>query len=137
MNKKSMSVSEMRRLLGLCKTESYWLVKKNYFETIVVAGKMRVMVESFEEWYANQLHYKKVDGTPPGQNWTGITLSVQEAAAMLGISESSIYELLKKQIICTVRVGQATRVYKDSFEEWYQSQSHYKKANVHKEVSNQ
>lgn len=50
MNKKSMSVPEMRRILGLGKTESYWLVKKNYFKTIVVAGKMRVMVDSFEEW---------------------------------------------------------------------------------------
>lgn len=37
----TMSVPEMRELLGLCKTGSYWLVHKNYFETIVVAGKMR------------------------------------------------------------------------------------------------
>ena len=28
----SMSVPEMGRLLGLCKTESYWLIKKNYFK---------------------------------------------------------------------------------------------------------
>ena len=27
----SMSVPEMGRMLGLCKTESYWLIKKNYF----------------------------------------------------------------------------------------------------------
>ena len=48
MKKKSMSVREMRRLLGLGKTESYWLVKKNYFDTVIIAGKMRVMIESFE-----------------------------------------------------------------------------------------
>lgn len=30
MNKKSMSVTEMRKLLGIGKTDSYWLVKKNY-----------------------------------------------------------------------------------------------------------
>ena len=29
----SMSVPEMGRMLGLCKTESYWLIKKNYFKT--------------------------------------------------------------------------------------------------------
>ena len=57
MKKKSMSVREMRRLLGLGKTESYWLVKKNYFDTVIIGGKMRVMIESFENWYANQLHY--------------------------------------------------------------------------------
>lgn len=134
MNKKSMSVTEMRHLLGIGKTDSYWLVKKNYFETVIIAGKMRVMVDSFEKWYDSQLHYKKVDGTPPGKNWTGITFSVREAADSLGVSDSSIYELIKKKMFHTVKVGQATRIYKDSFEEWYQSQTYYNKADVHKEV---
>ena len=49
-----MSVPEMRRMLGLGKTASYWLVKKNYFETIVVAGRMRIMLDSFERWYQSQ-----------------------------------------------------------------------------------
>lgn len=57
--KKSMSVPEMRRMLGLGKTASYWLVKKGYFQTITAGGKMRVMIDSFEEWYSNQTHYKK------------------------------------------------------------------------------
>ena len=61
--KKSISVPEMGRMLGLGKVESYWLVKKNYFITIQVAGRMRVMLDSFEDWYAGQFHYKKVDGT--------------------------------------------------------------------------
>jgi excisionase family DNA binding protein len=95
---------------------------------------MRVIVDSFEKWYDNQLHYKKVDGTPPGKNWTGITFSIREVAELLCISDSSVYELLKKNVFRTARVGQATRIYKDSFEEWYQSQTYYIKADVHKEV---
>lgn len=67
MQKKSMSVMEMGRSLGLKKTNSYWLVKKHYFETIQVAGKMRVLVDSFEEWYRNQTHYKKVINTNDGE----------------------------------------------------------------------
>ena len=59
--KKSMSVPEMGRLLGLGKTESYYLVKKNCFKVVTIGGKMRVMVDSFEEWYAGQNHYKKKD----------------------------------------------------------------------------
>lgn len=59
--KKSMSVMEMGRLLGLGKTESYWLIKKNYFTTIIAGKRMRVMLDSFEVWYAGQTHYKKVD----------------------------------------------------------------------------
>lgn len=135
MNKKSMSVSEMRRLLGLGKTESYWLVKKNYFETIIIAGKMRVMVDSFEDWYSNQLHYKKVNGNPPGENWTAITMSVQETADLLGIATATLYELLQKKPFKTVKVGMYTRIYIDSFEDWYDAQSHYKKVVEHKEVA--
>lgn len=135
MIKKSMSVTEMRKLLGIGKTDSYWLVKKNYFETVIIAGKMRIMVESFEDWYDNQLHYKKVNGDPCGKNWTAITMSVQETARLLGISEGLLYELLKKKLFKTVKVGMYTRIYIDSFEEWYGSQSRYKKA-VGQEVQN-
>lgn len=67
MRKKSMSVMEMGRMLGLGKTNSYWLIKKRYFKTITVAGKMRVLVDSFEDWYQKQTHYKKVSGTEKGQ----------------------------------------------------------------------
>ena len=123
MKKKSMSVREMRRLLGLGKTEAYWLVKKNYFDTVIIAGKMRVMIESFENWYANQLHYKKIIGEAPGKNWTSITMSIQETARLLGIAEGTLYDLMKKKPFKTVKVGMYTRIYIDSFEDWYNSQS--------------
>ena len=134
MKKKSMSVREMRRLLGLGKTEAYWLVKKNYFDTVIIAGKMRVMIESFENWYANQLHYKKIIGEAPGKNWTSITMSIQETASLLGIAEGTLYDLMKKKPFKTVKVGMYTRIYIDSFEDWYNSQSHYKKVIQNEEV---
>ena len=134
MKKKSMSVREMRRLLGLGKTEAYWLVKKNYFDTVIIAGKMRVMIEGFENWYANQLHYKKIIGEAPGKNWTSITMSIQETASLLGIAEGTLYDLMKKKPFKTVKVGMYTRIYIDSFEDWYNSQSHYKKVIKNEEV---
>ena len=134
MKKKSMSVREMRRLLGLGKTEAYWLVKKNYFDTVIIAGKMRVMIESFENWYANHLHYKKIIGEAPGKNWTSITMSIQETASLLGIAEGTLYDLMKKKPFKTVKVGMYTRIYIDSFEDWYNSQSHYKKVIKNEEV---
>jgi excisionase family DNA binding protein len=134
MKKKSMSVREMRRLLGLGKTEAYWLVKKNYFDTVIIAGKMRVMIESFENWYANQLHYKKIIGEAPGKNWISITMSIQETASLLGIAEGTLYDLMKKKPFKTVKVGMYTRIYIDSFEDWYNSQSHYKKVIKNEEV---
>lgn len=54
-DEKSISVPEMGRILGLGKVESYWLVKKNYFTTIQVAGHMRVMLDSstIRRWMAH------------------------------------------------------------------------------------
>ena len=105
----SMSVPEMGRLLGLCKTESYWLIKKNYFKTITVGGNMRVMIDSFEEWYANQFKY-----------------SVEELGQRLGLKEATAYELIAKGHFEIVEVLGKRRITKDSFERWYASQSDYR-----------
>lgn len=123
--KTSMSVPEMRKLLGLGKTESYYLVKKNYFKTIVVGKKMRVMVDSFEEWYGNQSWYKKVDGTPPGEQIKKSTLSAEELGSLLGIAEASAYELIGKGYFEEVPMLGKKRITKDSFDAWYSSQNFY------------
>lgn len=61
------SIPTIRKMLGLGKTESYWLIEHRKFETVVLRGHVRVTKASFEEWYENQIKYKKVDGTPPGK----------------------------------------------------------------------
>lgn len=40
--RKWMSVHEMGDMLGLKKTDRYWLVHKNYFRTETLLGKMRL-----------------------------------------------------------------------------------------------
>lgn len=111
MDKKSISVPEMRRILGLGKTESYWLIKKGYFKTIMLFGKIRVMTDSFEEWYANQFHYKKTDGTPPGQNWRH-TMSICETADILGIAPTTVYSLIGKNLFTVLTVSGKKRIEK-------------------------
>ena len=89
---------------------------------------MRVMVDSFEEWYDNQVHYKKTDGTPPGKNLNITTMSVLEAANLLGVSQSTIYSLIgQTEHIKTIKSGIHRRIDRKSSEEWYQSQNKYKK----------
>lgn len=127
MGKTSISVPEMRRLLGMKKVEAYWLVKQGRFKVILVGGKMRIMLDSFEDWYGRQFHYKKVDGPEPGQllpaSWT-----VPEVAGILGLNRCSVYELIKNHApFQTIKVDGQTRILKESFDAWYQSQSHYKK----------
>ncbi len=132
--RKTMSVPEMRRLLGLGKTESYWLVKKKYFKTIVVGGKFRVLIESFENWYSQQLHYVKVDGPPPGEKWNEFTMSITETMELLGICNDTIYELMKRKSFVYYQVGNKRRIDKESFEKWYNSQTRHKKVNLSKGV---
>ena len=135
MNKTSVSVMEMGRMLGLRKTESYWLIKKGYFEVRVVAGKMRVMLQSFEEWYANQFRYKKVNGDPPGMNWVGKTISIAEASRRLRISRSSVYDIIKTNAFKTQIIDNRIRIDKKSFIKWFNSQTKYPKDKESKRIS--
>ena len=62
-----MTVHEMGDLLGIKKTDRYWLLHKGFFKTKVVLGKTWVDIASFEKWYDNQVKYKKVNGKEPGK----------------------------------------------------------------------
>lgn len=124
--RKTMSVREMGRMLGLGKTESYWLVHRNHFETTLVQGMMRVNIASFEHWYANQIKYKKVDGPPPGEELRAYSYSVAEMAEVLDVSCDIAYSLLKRCHIETFKVDTWMRIRKDVFEVWYNSQSKYR-----------
>lgn len=129
MSKTSMYVIEMGKSLGLGKTESYWLVHKEQFETRFVAGKMRVMVESFERWYANQLHYKKISGELPGKELLKRTMTVPTMAKLLGIKEANAYELIHRLHFRSVKTeysSQRLLIDKATFNEWLKKQTHYK-----------
>ena len=121
----TMAVSELQGILGLGKVESYWLVHKERFQTITVAGKMRVVISSFEEWYDGQFHYKKVEGPEPGARWRESTISILEAADRLGVSDSSVYDMLKKGLFEAVQVDNRKRVVTKSFEAWFSAQTNY------------
>lgn len=130
---KTISVPDLRRILGLGKTAVYRLVNQQLFKTYLVFGQMRVDVESFEEWYANQFHYKKVNGERPGRNY-GHTITSTTIAKVLGISRATARDIVDRNSIEMIWVDGTRRVLEDSFEKWYASQSHYKKVMEIKEV---
>lgn len=132
MDKKSISVREMREMLGIGKTDSYWLLKKRCFETIIVFGKIRILVDSFEQWYASQFWYKKVDGTPPGTRDVE-TLSIADAARMLGITKASVYDILKQHDIPCCQIGRNRRIYRQSLMGWCQQSQRYQHVFEHQE----
>ena len=124
--KTTISVPEMTRLLGLKKTEGYWLVHKNLFQTVIIAGQMRIVLSSFEDWYANQTHYKKVDGSAPGSEIESISYSINDLSKLLNISDDCVYALLKKENIPIIIVSNQKRVKKHIFHKWLSQQSHYR-----------
>ena len=122
-----MSVPEMRRLLGLKKTDSYWLVHRNFFQTYIVNGQMRVDIASFEKWYANQVKHKKVNGEEPGAELMKSSYSFRDAANLLGIHSSNLYEIWRDQNLKTITVDFTKRIPIEVFEEWYEHQIMYQK----------
>ena len=121
-----MTVPEMGKLLGLKKTDRYWLVHKNVFESKEIAGKMRINIASFEKWYANQIKYHKVTGEEPGKELKAWSYSVPEIAEILEINDTVVYDLINKNNMEVVVVDYWKRIPKDSFQKWYDSQSRYR-----------
>ena len=125
--KRSMSVPEMRKLLGIKKTESYWLVHKNYFKTELINGTMRVDIASFEKWYANQTKHKKVTGEKPGAQLCVASYSFRDVANMLGEYDGTIYDLWNRKGLPTVTVNYRKRIPREIFDSWYENQNEYHK----------
>ncbi len=123
---KTMSVMAMGKILGLSKVESYWLANKGRFEVILVNGKMRVVTESFEHWYAGQVKYHKVIGEPPGEMLRRESYSAKEIAEILGISEAHAYEVMKAGGVKPVLVDYRQRYPRAAFDRWYSGQSRYR-----------
>ena len=124
--RKTMSVREMGQILGLKKTDFYWLVHKGCFEMTPVQGVMRINIESFEHWYANQIKHKKVNGMPPGEELRAYSYSIQEIAELLDVTQSIAYDLIRRYDIETFTVDTWMRVRKDVFQKWYDSQTKYR-----------
>lgn len=125
--KKTMSVPEMREMLGLKKTGSYWLVHRNFFKTEVIGGKMRIDIDSFEKWYANQVKHKKVNGEEPGSELIKTSYSFREAADLLGVHDSYLYDIWRDNNLETITVDYVKRIPIEVFEKWYDGQNVYRK----------
>lgn len=124
--KKWMLASEMGKLLGLKKTERYWLIHKNYFRTENLLGMLRIDIESFEKWYANQVKYHKVTGEEPGLELKEKSYSPRDIANMLGVNECTAYDIIRQYNLETIVVDFWKRVPKEVFWNWYNGQSRYR-----------
>ena len=120
------TVAEMGRILGLKKTDRYWLMHKGLFETRTFLGKTWVVRDSFEKWYANQARYRKADGEAPGRELLEQSYAARDIAGMLGLCEATAYELIKREGLNTVVIDRMIRVPRADFEKWYAGQERYR-----------
>ena len=93
------------------------------------AAMFKECLESFEKWYANQLHYKKVNGEMPGTELLKRTMTVPTMASLLGIREATAYELIHRLHFRSVKTeysSQRLLIDKATFYDWLKSQTHYK-----------
>ena len=104
--KTTMSVREMRQLLGLGKTDSYWLLHKNLFEVILIND----------------------NGSPPGEELCKRSYSVPDAAEILKVKPETIYTFIRQGKLKTETTDFCMRIPKEEFERWYRSQSRYRTA---------
>ena len=117
-SKKTMSVPEMRRLLGLKKTDSYWLVHRNFFQTYIVNGQMRVDIASFEEWYEHQIMYQKVGRMPTITDLEKDYIRLQDAAALAGVTSGTITKWIQMGHFSSAGAGKALRIHRNEFLKW-------------------
>lgn len=125
----------------LKKTDQYWLVHKNVFESKEIAGKMRINIASFEKWYANQIKYHKVTGEEPGKELKAWSYSVPEMARLLGLTRSQVYQILRNpkysHFFETIVIAEKKRITKESFQKFLEGQDlfHLDPANDYEELA--
>ena len=87
-----------------------------------------IVISSFEKWYANQVKYHKVNGSPPGEELCKRSYSVPDAAEILKVKPETIYTLIRQGKLKTETTDFCMRIPKEEFEQWYRSQSRYRTA---------
>ena len=126
--KDSISIPELRKMLGIGKTESYWLIQNRGIKTFLLRGCMRVRNKDFWDWYDNQTKHRLLQGPPPGRALQETSYSVRELTQLLAVSRDTIYALMKKDVFDTFQADNHTRITKNSFERWYKQQVRFRTA---------
>ncbi len=122
----SFPVTLLQTMLGIKKTESYWILKHRDIETVMIRGQMRIVKSSFEEWYSGQTKYRIIGGPEPGERIKAMSFSVRDAGEMLSVSDDTIYTLVSRGCFETFKDDRRLRITKESFFRWYSGQNQYR-----------
>ncbi len=86
----TMTVQAMGRLLGLKKTESYYLLHKHHFETVTINHQLRVVRASFEHGTRIRTSRERWTGPEPGATSDVVDCVAEIADMLLGMIKVSV-----------------------------------------------
>lgn len=124
-----MTVHEMGDLLGIKKTDRYWLLHKGFFKTKVVLGKTWIDIASFDKWYASQSRYRTRADREKDLAAEAATITMPEMARLLGTTRSTVYSILNnpnyKEFFDFVVIADKKRITKESFQRFLDGHDRY------------
>ena len=116
---------DLKDFLHLTDDNLYRFIKRHNLRADVSSRIVYIRKEDFIDWYMSQMKYHSDDPRLPSKDYTP-TYRIGEIKKILGIeSRSTIYNIYKRYNLDLIRVDGMTLVVKESFDNWFRSQSIY------------
>ena len=112
---------------GIKKDRSIWLVHKMFLNLKRLLERYESILPALKNGTPIRLNTIKLPlENKPGKELKSWSYSVKEVTDLLGVDEYLVYDLLKKNQMEAVIVDYWKRIPKESFQNWYKSQSRYR-----------
>ncbi len=116
---------DLRDFLHLTDDNLSRFIKRHNLRADVSSRIIYIRKRDFIDWYMSQMKYHSDDPRLPRKDFIP-TYTIRDIKEILGIkSRSTIYNIYKRYNLDLIRVDGMTLVVKESFDNWFHSQSVY------------
>ena len=116
---------DVREMLGISERSFYRLLDCNGLRADVSTRKIYIRKDVFTEWYLSQIRFVSDDPRLPKKEISE-SYSISDIKRILRVeSRSTIYNIYKRKHLDLIRLDGQTRVVKESFDRWFESQCFY------------
>ena len=119
------TTKDLKDFLHLTDNNLSRFIDRHHLRAGVSSRRVYVRKEDFIDWYIAQMKYHSDDPRLPPVDFTP-TYTIEEIKKLLNIeSRSTIYHIYRRYHLELIRMDGQTRVVKESFDNWFRSQSIY------------
>lgn len=119
------TTKDLKDFLHLTDNNLSRFIDRHHLRADVSSRKVYVRKKDFIDWYTAQMKYHSDDPRLPPVDFTP-TYTIGEIKKLLNIeSRSTIYHIYRRYHLKLIRMDGQTRVVKESFDNWFHSQSIY------------